>query len=46
MPNGAANKTPTLSENPIGRQAANFLLATPGCIDDRTNIACFTVFAR
>ena len=32
-----------LSENPIWLRVALF---SSGCIDDKTNIACFTVFAR
>ena len=37
--------TKSLSENSIWLRAAFFRLAASGCIDDKTNIACFAVFA-
>ncbi|MCH8194237.1 MAG: DUF2461 family protein [Planctomycetes bacterium] len=33
-------------KTPSGFERLVFLLAASGCIDDRTNIACFAVFAR
>ena len=33
-------------KTPSGFERLIFLLAASGCIDDRTNIACFAVFAR